>query len=158
MTQLRLTKKLQTQMGLRKVDLSDVAEESSLLGAWYANVFYLDRRKVVMFINEKSLFQVFYYGMKKKEFLSLDQVFVRGVTSALESEGFQEQEISIVLKEMETIQFTATNSPKTLGHLKEAIYMCETYIPECWDGLGQNIITKKLNRVPKKYLLIRFSH
>jgi hypothetical protein len=55
MLQLRCTLKVQKQLGLSPHDLSEVKEPDSLLGNWYSNIFMVDRRKTLIFMNERTL-------------------------------------------------------------------------------------------------------
>ena len=53
---IRCTKKLQKAMGLKEADLVRHEPEFSFLGSWHANLIHIDRRKCVLFTNDKTLF------------------------------------------------------------------------------------------------------
>ena len=53
---IRCTKKLQKEMGLKSSDLCTEEPRFSYLGSWHANLIHIDRRKCVLFVNDKTLF------------------------------------------------------------------------------------------------------
>ena len=53
---IRCTGKLQKEMGLKKTDLLEAEPHFSYLGSWHANLIHIDRRKCVLFVNDKTLF------------------------------------------------------------------------------------------------------
>ena len=59
MLQLRITGKLQKEIGIKPDALSPISEHDTLLGNWYANIFTLDRRKTIIFVNEKNTVLVY---------------------------------------------------------------------------------------------------
>ena len=50
MLQFRLTKKVQTEMGIKPSELAEIKKPDLFLGNWYVNLFYLDRRKTLIFM------------------------------------------------------------------------------------------------------------
>ena len=65
MFQLRCTGKVIKTLGLKPQDLFDAKMSDSLLGDWYVNEFFLDRRKTFIFMSEKTLLSFIIYGIKK---------------------------------------------------------------------------------------------
>ena len=53
---IRCTKKLQKEMGLKQSDLCAEEPCFSYLGSWHVNLIHFDRRKCVLFVNDKTLF------------------------------------------------------------------------------------------------------
>ena len=43
-------------MGLKPADLSTDSETDALLGSWHANLIHINRKKCVLFVNDKTLF------------------------------------------------------------------------------------------------------
>lgn len=64
MIQLRCTKKVQDFVGIKKDNLCEIAEHESILGNWIANIFIQDRRKVICFMNERTLLSFVLIGVK----------------------------------------------------------------------------------------------
>lgn len=56
MSLIRCTKKLQKEMGLKKSDISQNEPSGSYLGSWHANLIYIDGKKCLLFVNDKTLF------------------------------------------------------------------------------------------------------
>ena len=65
MLQLRCTAKVIKLLGLKPGDLSEIKISESLLGNWYVNLFVVDRRKTLLFMNEPTLLSFVIYGVRK---------------------------------------------------------------------------------------------
>jgi len=154
MTQIRLTKKLQKEASLVKGDLSEIKEGSSLLGNWFANLFYVERRKVIIFMNEKTLFSFFEFGVKKKQIREMDKLFFEGFGRALTLEGFNYSEFDCIFAGDNKIEYTVTNSSRALGNLTNLIFLCQNHILH--DGVENcdfDEVIKKINRTPQKKII-----
>lgn len=153
MIQIRLTKKLQKEAGLVKGDLSEIEDGSSLLGNWFANMFYVDRKKVIIFMNEKSLFSFFKFGVNRKQIREMEDLFFQGLDHALNLEGFKKCEINRVFNNDTKIEYTSTNSRRVLGNLTDLVFFCKNYI--FTDGVENcdfDEVTNKMNRIPQRNL------
>ena len=51
---IRCTLKLQKEMGFKKSDLREDEPVFSYLGSWHANLIHIDRRKCILFVNDKT--------------------------------------------------------------------------------------------------------
>jgi len=65
MIQLRCTKKVQDFIGIKKDNLYEISERESIFGNWMANIFIQDRRKVICFMNDRTLLSSVLTGVKK---------------------------------------------------------------------------------------------
>ena len=72
---IRCTKKLQKEMGLKPKELNEQEPTSGILGTWHANLLLINRRKCVLFVNDKTLFNFLIPGVKKEQLRKLDQHF-----------------------------------------------------------------------------------
>ena len=52
---IRCTKKLQKEIGLKQSDLCTEEPRFSYLGSWHANLIHIDRRKCLLFANDRTL-------------------------------------------------------------------------------------------------------
>jgi hypothetical protein len=52
---LKCTKKVQDYLKLKSDDLVEPVEREEGFGTWYVNQFQVDRRKCLIFMNEKTL-------------------------------------------------------------------------------------------------------
>lgn len=156
MLTLKCTKKAQDQIGLKKGDLVELENEKerSLLGAWYINVFSVDRRKCFIFMNERSLLSFILFGIKKsnsnKE--SIPEVLVRGVEQLLTFEDFAPEFIDRFVEDCTISRFSKTDSRKVLGNMNDLVFMYEHMI---WhEGGLKNCdlhgILHRINRTPQR--------
>lgn len=47
--------KLQNEMGLKKTDLSHKDDRTGIPGQWHANLLFIDRKKCILFVNDRIL-------------------------------------------------------------------------------------------------------
>ena len=75
---IRCTQKLLKEMGLSKSDLVDQDPAAESLGSWYANLLIIERKKSVIFTNERTLLTFLVVGLKRAEIRQLAGVFRHG--------------------------------------------------------------------------------
>ena len=64
---IRLTQKLQKEMGLKPADLTTGEEVCAPFEEWYANVFLLDRKKQIIFMETQTLFSFCVENVGRKD-------------------------------------------------------------------------------------------
>lgn len=147
---IRCTKKLQKEIGLKSKDLVEQEQATGHLGAWHANLLLIDRRKCVLFVNDKTLFNFIILGVKKAELAKLDDHFKSYLQCILADEGFSNQ----IIKEYDIIGFANTNNKSVMGSMNDLAFNYTISIQQ--DG-GVNScmlpqIIHRLNRMPMKAL------
>ena len=142
---LQCTGKLRKEMGLKKGDLTNLISEVVLLGAWHANLIYANRRKAVLFTNDKTLFNFVVINLKRAEIKNLATLFRENLAQVLSFENFSAKEIEEVLKEYETIQYAKTRDKSVLGSMNDYAYQYKYYIR---NGEFLPDIIHKLNQMP----------
>ncbi|MEA3414914.1 MAG: hypothetical protein U9R02_01980 [Thermodesulfobacteriota bacterium] len=85
---IRCTKKLQKEMGLKKVELAESEPKFSFLGSWHANLLHIDRRKCALFVNDKTLFNFLVPDVSRSQIRKLDSLFKGYLECVLSEEGF----------------------------------------------------------------------
>lgn len=150
--QLRLTGKLQKELGLKPKDLCEPQSSSVGLGSWTANIFTEDRRKALVFINEKTLYAFMLFGVRKDNIQNIKKVFVNGLTQLLTMDGFSEQQIKKLMAGYDQVQFTKTNSKQILGNLNDItqLYQFSIHQGGGFKYCDINEIIHKLNRMPQR--------
>jgi hypothetical protein len=152
MLQLRLTKKVQTQLGLKPKELSEIKDSDSLLGNWFVNIFVVDRRKTLIFVNEKTLYSFVLIGVKKNNIQYLRKAFINGLKQSLLFESISENEIQRIIGNYNDYEFTKTNNAKILGNTTDLINLYTHKI--LYDGgLKQCDLTSIImstNRTPQR--------
>lgn len=154
MIQLRCTKKVLEYLGIKKDQLCDFQDSDTLLGNWYLNMINIERRKILIFMNENTLLSFLVYGMKKDKIDKLPEIFLGGLDQVLRYEGIKDRKIDYVLNQNILIEITKTNSRSLLGNLNDLIYLYISMI-DAQGGIqycDMTKIIKQINRTPQRNL------
>ena len=89
---IRCTKKLQKEMGLKKNDISEDEPSELYLGSWHANMIYIDRKKCVLFVNDKTLFNFIVPDLTRVQIRELSNIFKVNLACVLATEGVPQKE------------------------------------------------------------------
>ncbi len=151
MLQLRLTEKARKQLGIKPEDIVEPAECDGL-GSWTVNVFTEDRRKVLIFVNDKTLYSFILYGVRKDNSKDIWAIFITALDQLLITDGFTKEEISAVMNHYANVEFTKTNSKKVLGNLNDLtqLYKISIYQEGGFNYSDVGEIIHRLNRMPQK--------
>lgn len=152
MIQLRLTQKVQKAAGLKPENLSDIKESSLGLGSWTLNLFNQDRRKVLIFVNDRTLYSFILFGVRKEHYRNLAETFQRGFQQLLITDGFKPHEQEYLLEGTGDVGYSKTGSKKVLGNLNDLVWHYKYLISDAggleYADIG-NIIGQ-LNRMPQR--------
>jgi flavorubredoxin len=155
---IRCTKKLQKEMGLKKTDLIEEEPTFSFLGAWHANLIHLDRRKCVLFVNDKTLFNFIAPDVSRDQIRDLANLFKGYLACVLSEENIPEPEKIKVIAEYEKVGYSNTNSKSVLGSMNDLAFHYK-YDIQAEGGVHSSSlpsIIKKLNRMPMGALGYKF--
>lgn len=147
---IRCTAKLQKEMGLKKADLSQAENKEGLLGQWHANLIIMNRKKCVLFVNDKTLTNFLVPDLPRSEIRKLDFIFCDWLVPVLFKEGYSEKAIELILSEYKELEYAATNSRKVLGHIKDLAFLYEANIYSAGGVHTADMpeLIKKMNNVP----------
>jgi len=148
---LRCTKKLLKELGLANSHLVDDIADESTLGEWYANLFFVQHQKCIIFTNARTLFTFISFHVSRAEIRSnLDKLFRRELGRILLEEDFDGALIQRLVNECSRLQFARTKDRSILGimvdHVKNIKWTVMRY-----GGLVEasySRIIKQLNRPP----------
>lgn len=154
MLQLKMTQKVQKELRLKPKDLSDVGESHTTLGDWFVNIFTIDRRKALVFMNEKTLFSFILYGVRKDNIQEIEQIFKNGFEKILNIEEVERNKINKLLDEYSTIKFTKTDSKTLLGNMNDLtdLYKHKIKMSGGLQTVNLTEIITKTNRTPQRKL------
>jgi hypothetical protein len=154
MLQLRCTVKAQRELGIKKNELAEAKQSDTLLGNWYVNLFTVDRRKTLIFVNEKTLFSFILFGVKKSNIKNIPETFLKGLDQLLTIEGFDIGQVNKVFSGYEQYEFTKTISKGVIGNMNDLVSLYKNSIQ--YEGGYKNIdvgeLILKINRTPQKNL------
>ncbi|MGQ9427235.1 DUF6933 domain-containing protein [Gilvimarinus sp. F26214L] len=159
MNQLRLTQKVQKAAGVRASELSDIDDNQSGLGSWTVNLFNQNRRKVLVFVNDHTLYSFILFGVRAEHYKELPKAFRRGLNQLLVTDGFSPREIEYLMSGLENITYSKTSSKKVLGNMNDLVWHYQILISEN-GGLEHadvGAIINQLNRMPQKNIGWKYS-
>ncbi|MFA5824039.1 MAG: hypothetical protein WC853_13355 [Thermodesulfovibrionales bacterium] len=114
------------------------------LGNWYANLIRIDRRKCLLFTNEKTLYSFLIPKVLKANLKNIEQEFLINLSYNLQYEEFGLEVINRVMQEYKEIGFAKTSNRQVLGSMNELTFQYEVLI-EQKEGL-ENIRIMELNK------------
>lgn len=149
---IHCTQKLLKELAVNPADLGAAQVNPEGLGNWYANLLRFDRRKCVLFTNEKTLYSFLIPGVLKKDLLSIDNLFRSHLAFNMQYEGFGAGVIEQVLAEYKEIGFARTNSKSVLGSMNDLKvgYEFEVYRAGGIEHLNVLTVNQKINETPLK--------
>ncbi len=156
---IRCTAKLQKEMGLKKSDINNLVElnnagsKSSLtLGDWHANLLFIDRKKCVLFANDKTLLNFIAPDVSRAEIRNLDELFISYLYPVLATEGIPPKIVDSFIQEYSKIIYAPTNSKKILGSMNDLAW-CYKHMILSDGGVHSCMvptIISQMNKMPMK--------
>ena len=156
---LRCTKKLQKEMGLKQDDLTLLEPPFSFLGSWHANLLYIERKKCVLFVNDKTLFNFLVPDVPRSQIRKLGIVFLKYLGCIISDEGFEPAIKERILEEYSEIGYAPTTSKRILGSMNDLADHYKFHVIAGGGVHGCNLpeIIRSLNRMPMGAIGYKFS-
>ncbi len=159
MLQFRCTAKVQKEIGIKPKDLDEIVDGKSMLGNWYVNISTIDRRKVFLFVNERTLLSFILYGIKKSNVANIHEMFLKSLNQLLLMEGVDYLVIDKLNNEYLHLEYTKTNNKQVLGNMNDLMSLYKHFIYsdggfKCCDLTG---IIHRINKTPQKNIGWGFS-
>lgn len=145
---IHCTQKLLKELGNPPLQSPDTPNPEGL-GNWYANLLRIDRRKCILFTNEKTLYSFMLPKVKKENLQNIFDEFLFNLNMNLTAEGFSLQVINRVLQEYHEMGFAKTASRHVLGSMNELAFHYEYLIIQRYEGIERTRIlgvNKEANR------------
>jgi hypothetical protein len=155
---IHCTRKLLKELDVPLVEPEKISQPTEGLGNWYANLLRIERRKCLLFTNEKSLYTFLIPKVLKANLKNIEQEFLINLSYNLQNEGFGLEVINGVRQEYLEIGFAKTVSKSVLGSMNDLAYQYEVHI--IGDGGFNNIkilqLNQKINRTPMGALKYKY--
>ena len=147
---IRCTKKLQKEMGLKQSDLCAEEPRFSYLGPWHANLVHIDRRKCVLFVNDKTLFNFIMPDVSRAQIGELEKLFKSYLSCVIVDAGFPDPDRARILSEYDEVGYANTNSKSVLGSMNDLAFHYKYSIQESGGVHSPAVpeIIRRLNRMP----------
>jgi hypothetical protein len=155
---IHCTRKLFKELDVPLVEADKILQPAEGLGNWYANLLRIDKRKCLLFTNEKTLYTFLIPKVLKANLKNIEQEFLIKLSYNLQYEGFGLDVINSVMQEYQEIGFAKTASKKVLGSMNQLAFEYEVFI-EQKEGL-ENVKILEMNRDINRTILngIKFLH
>ena len=154
---IHCTKNLLKELDVPLVEPDKIPSNPEGLGNWYANLIGIDRRRCLLFTNEKTLYTFLIPKVLKGNLKNIENEFLAHLTYNLQNEGFGLEVVSIQ-QEYKEIGFAKTSNKKVLGSLNEFAFEYEFLIMRK-EGL-ENVkileVNRQINRTIK--VAINYQH
>lgn len=152
MTNIFVTKKLEKIIH-KKIENNDLIDEN-ILGTWNANIFYIAKKKCLLFVNSDTFFSVVIPRFSMKDIDKIDELFIDNFYHQLLFEKINVDDKNLYSKIGE-VKFNSTNNNrKTIGVLNYHIESLN-YLKYKYPVFNSSVIremTERLNQTPFKQL------
>ena len=146
MLHLQCTKKVLKIVGETKD--GPVPLQPTLL-SWHVNEFRVDRRKLLLFINDLTYYSVFWYPATKSHILNMKNVLAGELMESLMAAGFTADQVEEYFKGFDHAIFTPTSSRQVLSVMNDLKQQLMFLISDYYEPpLSFKEITKRLNKTP----------
>jgi hypothetical protein len=115
---IRCTKRLVKELKA-KVAMAPEQTGAALLGDWYANLLWIERRKCVIFTSGRTHLTFFVAGVTQDALRDFATFFRRGLRQLLEGEGFTPAVVERVLDDYQELALAPTSDRSVLGSLND---------------------------------------
>ena len=117
-------------MGISKPEAIEASSNDSLLGDWHANLIYIERKKCVVLVNDKTLINFIIPEVTKKILNDFQPIFCHYLEGALFNCDIAENIVKAIISDYKVIKYAKSNSKRHLGFLNELAYNYEYIILE----------------------------
>lgn len=107
---IHCTRKLLKELDVPLVEPDKIPQPTEGLGNWYANLLRIERRKCILFTNEKTLYTFLIPKVLKANLKNIEEEFLINLSYNLQSEGFGIEGIKRVMQEYQQIGFAKTSN------------------------------------------------
>lgn len=120
------------------------------VGCWHVNLLSIQRRKLVLFTHNQSLFSIVIPNMKRKDFEQIEFLFGEILFKTLMLFDFEQREIEKLLNLTHQYHFVKTDSPSVLGSMNDLAYQIEGYIVHDGgiDTTDWGYLHQRINEIP----------
>lgn len=128
MTKLYCSNKLKDYLGQKYFTPTD--DTSNFFGDWNAHLFYFDKQKNIMIVNNKSYYAIILEGVKKADFTNFSALFFNRLTEQLiHDKVIDPSDVLLTIQKFTPLFFSRTNNDKkTIGTINEFVFNYEINI------------------------------
>lgn len=155
---IRCTAKLLREMGLKPEDLCQDVPKFSYLGQWHANLIYIDRRKTLLFVNDRTLFNFIIPDVTRQQVREFPEHFRTMLSCVLAAEDIPENVRMRILTEYEEVDVAKSSDRSVLGSSNDIAFHYKYRTLRAGGARSPRIpqIIRELNRMPLQAIKYKF--
>lgn len=142
--------KVRKALKLRDQDLSTGTERARHeFDQWYCNLFFMDRRKCLIWLHAKTLFTVVAPGVRQDDIRRFGEIFRSRARSVLTAtDGISDTDIARLLDDGPD-RFAKTDSASVLGSMNDRVEACKWHLYDtAYEDIDFDTLNYHLNRTP----------
>ncbi len=140
---IHCTKKLVDEMDIEL----PIEEEESPVFSWHANFVTLNRRKVLILLQDRSRYVIVLYGLKKKDFNNLDSISQEAIRNIFKQEGVDEAVTASYLEKAGEIRFAKASDKSSITRMVQAAELLRIFQEDlCEDMMLQIGLSLRISR------------
>lgn len=117
---IRCTARLLKELGRTGKELTEQVPGSTP-GDWYAHLFFVERRKCLLFINEATLFVCVAFDVRKRDISDIFAMFRQLLSETLAQESFAPAEIEYLLQLHESLSLGKAQNRSVISSLNNRV-------------------------------------
>lgn len=152
MSRIYCTKKLQSFIGLVDEKLpSDINEIS--INDWNAHLFFLDKRKCLIFVNNLTFYTIFLTDILKNDLKNIDSIFRKKLQEQLVHDKIinDSEFAESIFTRLELNFFKTNNNKKVIGRINDFSFMFKVHCFYKYDNVkAMNLVYENglINQTP----------
>jgi len=156
MSRIYCTKKLQDFIGNVEKKLPENFDKISM-NDWNAHLFFIDKRKCLIFVNNLTFYTLFLTDILKKDLKEIDSIFKRRLQEQLVNDKIIESSelAESVFSELEINFYKTNNNRKVIGRINDFLDMFRIHCSYKYESLNEmNVVYENglINNTPTEKL------
>ena len=140
---IQCTKKLLDQLKIKPA----IGVEEEPLFSWHANLITINRRKVVVIVNDKNRYSIVLFGLKAKEFKDFDEYIIEAIKRTLQQECIKEDIIEEFISSSREVTYTKTKDRSMVAKMNDSCKVVHFYLDLLDESsIYQPELSQRLNR------------
>lgn len=155
---IRCTAKLLREIGIKRNDLHCEPPAFQFLGPWHANLIHIDRRKTLLFVNDRTLFNFVVPDVGRAQIRELPMLFCSGLSCVLSNEDVPGEAKDRILAEYREIGLAKSADRSVLGSSNDLAFHYKYAILEAGGVHSWKVpdIIRQMNRMPLQAIKYKY--
>ena len=159
MPHLRCTRKLLAAIGCPPPAAAVEAAPAPPLGDWYAHLLMIARKRVLLFVNEPTLYSFTVLGVRKAALTSLANIFLEQLARSLAEDNLPTDVIQRVTAEYRHVAIAKTANRSVVGSMNNLANLLAHLVREAGGVAACNVheLNAQFNHMPQQPLGWKFA-